>query len=389
MTRAEADRLARVRLSLLAEPGEWRMTSLVARLGPQQVLQQLQAELDLDGLTRDLHSRDDTDPVRALEQAERLGIRFVVPGDAEWPTMLDGLAHTEPLQGRGGVPLGLWVRGPLPLNELTGAVAIVGSRMATTYGTEHAGRIAATVARSGVPVVSGGAFGIDHAAHRGASAAGGVTVAVLACGVDRHYPVAHRAMLEHLAATSAVVSETPPGGSPMQVRFLARNRLIAGLSAGSVIAEAALRSGALNTANWTDRLGRVLMGLPGPVDSATSEGVHDLIRNGGAALVANGEHVLELIGASGTHLVQPSRGPDRDRDHLTLRQRQVMDAVPVSRPAGADSIARTAGLAPAEVRGILDDLQGHGLVRVEDGGWRLARDGDADIRTRVPPTIAG
>jgi DNA processing protein len=248
----------------------------------------------------------------------------------------------------------------------------VGSRSSTTYGDRVAGEIAAVAARQGCPVVSGAAFGIDQAAHRGAVAIDGPSVAVLACGVDRAYPAAHTQLIEHLAATGAVVSEAPPGCAPMRVRFLARNRLIAALSRGTVIVEAAVRSGALNTANWAGRLNRVVLGVPGPVTSASSEGVHQLIRQGTAVLVTGGCDVLELVSQSGEHLVDDPRAPARPRDRLTTRHRQVLDAVPVARGAGTDSVARTAGLGIVEVRTALAHLHRQGLVQQDDDGWRLA-----------------
>jgi DNA processing protein len=221
-------------------------------------------------------------------------------------------------------------------------------------------------------VVSGAAFGIDQAAHRGALAMKGPTVAVLACGVDRAYPSAHRNLLDYIADTGLVVSELPPGSAPTKLRFLSRNRLIAALSQGTVVVEAAARSGALNTANWAVRLNRVLMGVPGPVTSAPSEGVHELIRNRGAALVTRGEDVLELLSPSGSFLSEPVRGPVKAEDQLTDRERQVLDAVPVVQPACADSLARTAGIAVRDVPAAMERLHALGLVERTAAGWRRA-----------------
>jgi DNA processing protein len=285
---------------------------------------------------------------------------------------LDALATAPAVQERGGVPIGLWVRGPLRLDSLDAAAAVVGSRSATSYGTDVAADIAADLARAGVVVVSGAAFGIDQAAHRGAVAAGGRTVAVLACGADRIYPKAHHALLAHIAAEGAIVSETPPGGAPTRLRFLSRNRVIAGLVSGTVVVESALRSGALNTANWTGRLNRVLMGVPGPVTSAPSQGVHQLIRTGAATLVTSGAEVLEQLGMAGEHLVEDPRGESRVRDRITLRHQQVLDAVPVERGARTDSIARVAGIGLLEVRSALESLHRRGLVEQGEDGWRLA-----------------
>ena len=373
MTADEADRLARVALSRLAEPGDLRIAGLVAELGATRLHGLLASERDVGGVLTDVAGRlADSEPERDLEQAKRLGIRYVVPGDEEWPLQLADLQAAEPLARAGGEPLGLWVRGPLRLDELPRSVAMVGSRSATTYGSDAAGSIAHGVVRAGWGVVSGAAFGIDVAAHRGALAGGGPTVAVLACGVDRAYPKAHTQLLDHLCSHGAVVSELPPGCAPTRLRFLTRNRLIAALCRGTVVVEAAVRSGALNTASWTTRLNRPLMGVPGPITSAPSEGVHQLIRSGAATLVTSASEVLEVVGEAGEHLLEEQRGPVRDRDRLDRRQQQVLEAVPVSRPAMADSISRAAGMGLLEVRTTLGHLERLGLVRLAGGGWRLA-----------------
>jgi DNA processing protein len=371
------DRLARVRLNVLTEPGDVRVSRLVLQLGAVALADELGRESDLLGLRDDVRLREpDLDPQRILDRAHREGIRYVVPGDAEWPAALDDLDATEPVQRLGGRPLGLWVRGPLSLHEVVPrAVALVGSRSATTYGVGVAGDLAAHVAAAGRPVVSGAAFGIDQAAHRGALGAGGPTVAVLACGVDRAYPSAHRPLLDHLAAHGAVVSELRPGLPPTRVRFLARNRLIAAMSQGTVVVEAAVRSGALNTANWAGRLGRVLMGVPGPVTSAPSEGVHELLRTGEAVLVTRGEHLLECLAPVGTAMVSRRRAEDRAIDALDLLELRVLDAVPLVREAPSTSIAHTAGLDHAETRRALRKLAGLGAVEQIADRWRRAGEG--------------
>jgi DNA processing protein len=366
-------RLARAALSRLAEPGDHRFTALAAEMGPVALYEALASQRDIHGTLDDVAVRlTSTDPAGELERAAAIGIRFVTPEDAEWPEQLDDLGGAGVLHERGGAPVGLWVRGPLRLDQLDKSVAVVGSRSATTYGTAVAGELAAVAARAGVTTVSGAAYGIDQAAHRGAIAMDGPTVAVLACGVDRIYPSGHADLIRHIAATGAVVSEAPLGCSPQRVRFLARNRLIAGLTRGTVVVEAAARSGALNTANWAERLSRRLMGVPGPVTSAASGGVHQLIRKGAATLVTTGDEVLELLGAAGEHLVDPPRGPVRPRDELPIKQQQVLDAVPVASGAPLESIARVAGLSLLEVGGALTRLHAAGLIERDDAGWRLA-----------------
>jgi len=374
----EPERLARVALSRLGEPGDPRLAGLVTELGAVRVRDLLLAQDALEGVGVDVAARlASLDPEAELERAERRGLRFVVPGDAEWPVGLDGLATAGTVQGRGGVPLGLWVRSRARLDELGDGVAVVGSRSSTGYGEQAARELSATAARAGFCVVSGAAFGIDQAAHRGALAVRAPTLAVLACGVDRAYPAAHRQLLDHIAEVGAVVSDSAPGCSPMRMRFLARNRIIAALGRGTVVVEAALRSGALSTATWTERLNRPLMGVPGPVTAAESQGVHERIRSGAAVLVTGGHDVLELLGAAGEHLVEVPRASPRPRDGLTARHRQVLDAVPVTRPAGTDSIARTAGIGVREVYRALMTLEERGMVQRRPAGWMLGGDARA------------
>jgi len=374
MTPADADRQARLVLSIVGEPGDPRLNGLVSQLGAVDALEYLRAQGRRGDLGSALQQRllaarpDDT-----LASAERRGLRFVTPADSEWPPSLSDLDQTPTLHERGGVPIGLWLRGGLRLDDaVAGSVAVVGSRSATTYGAGVAAEIANEVAREQVPVVSGAAFGIDQAAHRGALAAGGVTVAVLACGADRIYPAAHESLVEYIVDVGLVVSEAPPGGAPTRIRFLARNRLIAALSVGTVVVEAAVRSGALNTANWADGLSRSLMGVPGPVSSASSQGVHLLIRNRNALLVTGGADVLEAVLPLGRHTPDVASGLTRPRDALSSLDREVLDAVPVRRGASADRIARTAGLAPEVVAQALVRLHGSGFVERAGERWRLA-----------------
>ncbi|HSV40920.1 MAG TPA: DNA-processing protein DprA [Nocardioidaceae bacterium] len=370
-----SERLARAALTRLTEPGDVRMAGLVADLGAEVVYEHLRNERDLGGVLTEVASRlRGLDPARDLDDASRQGIRFVVPGDPEWPPSLADLETAEPLNRRGGAPIGLWVRGRLRVDEACArSVAVVGSRSATSYGAGVAGALAAEVAREGVAVVSGAAFGIDQAAHRGALAARGPTVAVLACGPERAYPAAHKQLLDYIAEEGVVVSELPPGCAPTRLRFLSRNRLIAALSTGTVVVEAAVRSGALNTANWATRLHRVLMGVPGPVTSAPSEGVHELIRSGKAALVTEGRHVLELASPAGSFTLGHQRGETRPLDGLEEQELRVLDALPVVHGVSVASLARTAALGEAAVRESLTILRDAGLAEAVDGVWRIGK----------------
>ena len=371
---SDADRLARLALSKVFEPGDARVAQLVLGLGAERLLTALRDHEDVAGLLADASERlpQADDVHRDLERAARLAIRWVVPGDAEWPCSLDDLDMAETLDRTGGAPLGLWVRGPARLSEISAPVAIVGARSATTYGESAAAELAADVARAGSVVISGAAYGIDQAAHRGTLAARGQTIAVLACGADRIYPSAHRGLLAQLAQHGAIVAEVGLGRAPMRQRFLSRNRLIAALARGTVVVEAAARSGAINTAGWATRLGRPLMAVPGPLSSATSEGTHQLIRDGAATLVTRGEHVLEAVAPMGEHLTERVRGVERPRDRLTSREQRLLEAVPVARPAPVESVARTAGIGVVEVRQLLEVLAGRRMVEQLPAGWRLA-----------------
>lgn len=298
MTAPRSEREARVLLNMAGEPGHARLAHLFSEIGPITLVSELtrgqsQGEADL------AHRLAALDAEAILRMAARAGLRFLIPGDEEWPTTLDELELAPSLHERAGPPVGLWVRGPGHLREISeGSVAIVGSRSATTYGTSVASDLGAGCAEAGHTVISGGAFGIDQAAHRGAMARGR-TIAVLACGADRTYPKTSHDLIEHIARTSLVVSEAPLGGDPLRIRFLARNRIIAALATGTVVVEAARRSGALNTATWASHLGRTVMGVPGPVTSATSAGVHELIRSRGAQLVTRPSDVVEAVSGLG------------------------------------------------------------------------------------------
>jgi DNA processing protein len=387
---ATRDRIARVALGRLGEPGDPRLASLVADLGATAVYDYLRAEQQPSGIASDVAARlQGLDPESDLVRAAARGFRFVCPGDQEWPDQLTDLDRAGAVNRRGGTPLGLWVRGAGRLDELCErSVAVVGSRSATSYGTSVAAAIAAELSDAGVGVVSGAAFGIDQAAHRGALAVRRPTVAVLACGVDRAYPSAHRGLLDYIAETGSVVSEQAPGTAPTKLRFLSRNRLIAALTTGTVVVEAAVRSGALNTTNWAAQLHRSVMGVPGPVTSASSEGVHELLRGRDAALVTRGSDVLELVSPTGSFAQSQPRAPDRPADRLSDVDRQVLDAVPVVSAVTTSSVARTAGLAERTVVETLGRLRDRGFVESSRGLWRLRADrpGVTESRTAGQPS---
>jgi DNA processing protein len=306
-----------------------------------------------------------------LEAAAACGARLLVPEDPEWPHWpfaCFGLTDRTDL----APPLALWVRGPGSLGELTErAVAMVGARAATGYGTHTAAELGAGLAAAGQTVVSGAAIGIDGAAHRGALAGGGSTIAVLACGLDRAYPTSHAGLIDRVADQGLVVSEYPPGAVPARHRFLVRNRLIAALSAGTVVVEAALRSGAQRTASDARELGTVVMAVPGPVTSAASAGCHELIRQG-ALLVTRAEEITEATGRLGVELAREPERPRRRTDALDEVQARVHDALPPRAARDIAWLAVEAGLDQATVRSALVELERRGLASYHEGRWQRA-----------------
>jgi DNA processing protein len=236
------------------------------------------------------------------------------------------------------------------------------------------GELAFGLARREMTVVSGGAFGIDAAAHRGALGAEGVTVLVSAGGIDRPYPAGNAHLYERTAECGLLVSESPPGAAPHRRRFLTRNRLIAAFATGTVVVEAARRSGALNTAHHCRSLGRPLMAVPGPVTSAMSVGCHELLRNHpDATLVTEAAHVLEAVGRIGEYWAEPVRGPAHRRDQLDEESALVLEAVPHKGTIAPEELAARAGLAIRTVLRRLSLLELAGLVERREGGVALVK----------------
>lgn len=357
---------ARAALSRLVEPGDLEMGQLLAELGAERVLGQIRAGT-LRG-RRLAHYRarlGSLDAATDLAMAQRVEARVVVPGSPEWPSALDDLGPAR--------PIALWVRGPAELAGLVRrAVSVVGARACTAYGEHVAAGIGAGLGDRGWTVVSGAAFGIDAAAHRGALAVEGPTVAVLACGIDLAYPSAHENLLGRVRESGLVLSELPPGCRPSKPRFLTRNRIIAALGRGTVVVEAALRSGAANTAGQAVDLSREVMAVPGPVTSAMSAGCHELLRTKGAHLVTDAADVLDIVSPLGVDDSPPRRGEAQPHDDLDDLHLQVLEGLPLRRPVGPASVARVAGVDIPSVLRCLGLLSARGLAEMVDGGWRKA-----------------
>ncbi|MCL7426682.1 DNA-processing protein DprA [Streptomyces sp. YS415] len=367
----------RVFLARVLEPGDETAGRWLRELGSREIARRLRVKgARPDGVSERrwaglLARAERADPARDLAAARDEGVRFVRPGSAEWPGQLDDLGDAR--------PVGLWVRGVADLRIWAlRSVALVGARACTEYGSHMAAVLGGGLAERGWVVVSGGAYGIDGAAHRGALAAGGATVAVLACGVDRPYPRGHTQLITRIAEQGLVIGELPPGDHPTPSRFIVRNRVIAALTRGTVVVEAAHRSGSLATARAAQRLGRHTIGVPGPATSGLSAGVHELLR-GDAVLVTDAAEVVELVGDMG-ELAPDRRGPVLPRDLLAPGARRVLSALPGSRPAPPDEIARGAGTTDDDAIARLYELRALGYVERHGDGWKLTRQSMISLR---------
>lgn len=377
MTISDEERLARVTLTGIAEPGDEFMGRLVAEEGAAGALAVIRAGGDAPAgpdraeLTKRLAAwgarLPDIDAPRLLATCEEQGGRFICPGEPEWPSQLADLGAAR--------PYGLWVRGDQDLRfGCLRSAAIIGSRSASPYGVHVAAEMGAELADRGWTVVSGGAFGIDAAAHRGALAADGLTVAVFACGVDVTYPSSHAGLFSEIAQYGLLVSESPPGATPTRRRFLIRNRTIAALTRGTVVVEAARRSGAISTARHARDLGRAVMVVPGPVTSPTSAGCHTLLREWGEAVcVTDATEVLDRVGLIGDDMAPDRRGPVLDRDHLSPTARDILDALPARGGMGTARIAVTAGVDLDTALRCLGELAAGGFAERCAAGWKLRR----------------
>ncbi len=353
-----------LRLSLVSGVGPLLRKALLEHFGSSgAVLAAGKDELQrVDGIgpkiaARIVAARDEIDAEAELRLAAEHGLAVLTEADADYPRPLRQI-HDPP-----GV---LFRRGQAqPQDEL--AVAIVGTRHATRYGLAQAERLAASLARTGFTVVSGLARGIDAAAHRGALSAGGRTIAVLASELLEIYPPEHEKLAEEVAASGYILSEAPPRMVPLSGAFPQRNRIISGLSVGTIVVEAPDRSGALITARHAYEQGREVFAVPGPVDSRVSRGCHALIRDG-AKLVETIDDVLAELGPlaenierdDGTLITRPAE--------LTLNEieQQVLAAIDGS-PTSIDAIAASCGLAIHRVLSTISVLEMRHLIRRTSG----------------------
>jgi len=297
-TLASDDRSARIILSTAVDPGDPLTGRLIATHGAVRTLLLGIGDDSITGtdkaevltFRKRLQPRlDEQIAQRALQNTERLGMRALTPTDHDWPTGLNALGTR--------TPLALWATGRTEL--LAGSprslVTISGSRAATSYGMHVAGDIAMDLGDSGRVIVAGAAYGIDSAAHRGALARHHPTIAVLATGTDVIHPVGNAELLRNIAENHLILSEQAPGRHATRTQFLARTRILAALSAGTIIVEAGVRSGAMRIAEQARELGRVVGAVPGAVTSSVSYGPHKLLRDNHAILVTSADDLLRVL----------------------------------------------------------------------------------------------
>jgi DNA processing protein len=369
-------------LSRVAEPPCAELAALVRGVGPVEAADRVRRGLVEGNLARHTAARRESDCAAAdLDLLARRGGRLITPDSDEWPTLAFA-AFEGATRSRGGAPLVLWALGPSRLDEVAErSAALVGTRASTAYGEQMAGDLAGGLVERDVAVVSGGAYGIDGAAHRAVLEAEGVTVAALAGGIDVPYPAGHSTLLHRIGQHGLLFTEYSPGDRPARHRFLTRNRLVAAVSGAAVVVEAGLRSGAANTAAWARALGRVVGAVPGPVTSSASAGCHALLRTG-AELVTRADDIVELVGRIGELAAEEPR-PTTPLDGLGEAERRVYEALPGRGAATVDEIAVGSGFVPEQVLGPLAMLELAGLAQRDDGRWRIVRAGHAAVTPRL------
>ena len=363
-------------LSRVAESPCEDLTMFVAKYGPLEAAAMVKAGQAPDKLQPRVEARCEIDTAADdLDRLDRRGGRLITPDDAEWPQLaftVFGSAEVRQKES-GRTPLVLWAIGPARLDRVAArAAAIVGTRAATAYGEHVAADLGAGLAERDVAVVSGAAYGIDGAAHRAALGVDGVTVAVLACGIDVPYPAGHSALLHRIGGSGLVVTEYPPGVRPARHRFLTRNRVVAALSGATVVVEAGLRSGAANTAAWAELMGRPVCAVPGPVTSSASAGCHALLRRDDVQLISRPEEVVEIVGRIG-ELAEDPEHPQTPLDGLSREETLVYEALPGRGTRTVEEIAVAAGMPAEQVLGPLALLEMSGRVQRREGQWRIAR----------------
>lgn len=349
------------------------MLSRIENLRPQKKLDAIMSlgsaskvyEADFDILMKvgfskqqyDLFHSDETraEADRIIEECHKKRIKIITLSDDEYPEMLKYI--TDP-------PIVLYVRGSIPKSN---SIAIVGSRKASGYGIETANKMAYNLALSDICIVSGMARGIDTAAHAGALEAGGETVAVLGCGADVPYPPENASIMERIAGSGAVISEYPPGTPPSTYNFPDRNRIISGMSIGTLVVEAGMKSGSLITANYALEQGRDVFAIPGNINNYNSMGTNKLIKDG-AKLVLSVDDILDELSFGSSPVVKKARKKKEERDaKLGQTERKIISALKIE-DLFDEELSEKTNIPPDELYEILLELEIEGFVKKSING---------------------
>lgn len=365
-------KLALAGLSFAIEAGSLAGTKLLVDFSPEEIWQRLIAG---SGPPSWVSRAKRLDIEKLVAESAELQIDFLTSDDPGWPTQLNDLALAQPNNCMGGVPFGIWVSGKCGLNQLAeNSVAIVGARANSSYGELVAGELANDLASEyGVSIISGGAYGIDSAAHQGALNASGYTAAVMACGLDELYPKGNAKLFEQISDAGLFISELPIGVKPTKVGFLARNRLIAALSKATIVVEASQRSGARNTANWATNLSRPVLAVPGSVYSQMSWGTNQMIKDQQAQLITVASDVKTFITDLSKQLSPITQNAQRQLEKLDPKLKKVLAALTNRAAIGLDEISLKVGLPINQCASALASLDLQDLAYSSDGGatWRL------------------
>ncbi|MDO4664999.1 MAG: DNA-processing protein DprA [Actinomycetaceae bacterium] len=293
----------------------------------------------------------------------REGHRFITPIDPEWP-----FANSRALENP---PFGIWFVGSEQIwDHMQQTCALVGSRAASRYGLQATAYLTSGIVEQGVTTISGGAFGIDVACHQTTVAEGGRTISVQAGGLDRLYPETNRELFEKITVSGALISQIAPGGRPTRWRFLDRNRLIAALADATIVTEAAVRSGALNTARHAFEMGHEVGAVPGPINLPYSVGSNNLLRDG-AQCITTPEDILELLGNQITASAPKGFHSTKQTllDDLPERESRVLDAFPKKKGTTLENLSRISAISPSEVQAALGMLEMAGKIARQGQLW--------------------
>ena len=364
----EEDRQARLELMSTIEGGSTFWNRAISQRSAPEVVARLRSGEYAEHSPSATRRIQQVDGEALRELISKAQARVIIPGDSEWPTQLDDLEAP---------PIALCLRGVADLRSLAlCSIAIVGARAASAYGSRLAAEIALQLGERGWNVISGAAYGIDAAAHRGALTSGAQTAAVLASGVDQPYPSGHDRLYEAICANGVLVAEVLPGVGPTRARFLVRNRVIAALTRGTLVVEAALRSGSLRTAGDALNLNRPVMAMPGPVTSPTSAGCHRLIMEHKAELVTDLADMLVHVGpllienAERVTTVSP-------RDCLAAEEKALLEIFPARGATSVEKLVHLSDLPPNRILALLGLLATSGFIERDGAGWVLTKKGKA------------